>query len=98
MRLRAPAVESADPFSRVLALTLDFAGAAPGPFGEKDLWPHLAHHGISVTGTEGGPAEGAVAEEGGLFVAKVALDYLYARRELSRRLGGDGAYAYGRSG
>ncbi|MHB8351400.1 MAG: hypothetical protein ACYDFT_01705 [Thermoplasmata archaeon] len=98
LRLKSSVPTGPDPFSAVLQSTRAVAARSEGPFAERDLLAQMRADGIAFTAEDGGPAEAALAEEAELFVAKLALDHLYARRELSRRLGGDGTYLYGRSG
>ncbi len=97
LHLSSPGTTS-DPLSEVLERSRAFAAGAEAPFGEGALWSHLAAEGIWFSGEDGGRADGARTDEAGRFLAKLALDLLYARREVSRRLGGDGSYLYARSG
>lgn len=98
MRLRTAAAATADPFSTVLGSARVLAARAEGTFGESALLRQMEADGVSVVSDGADPAGVGSGEAPGLFVAKLALDYLYARRELTRRLGGDGSYVYGRSG
>ena len=95
MRLRLdPSKGTQDPFSYALARGTAYATTVGRPFSPKEFWTALRADGLFLEDGDHPLPEGPEADSAGVFTATLALDHLYARGQLRRRLDPTGNYAY----
>ncbi|HTT26143.1 MAG TPA: hypothetical protein VMH90_04180 [Thermoplasmata archaeon] len=85
-----------DPLTLALSTAEEYAARSERPFTEAELWSVLRSRGLGFAGDPPIPSDSPEGLVRGVFVAKVALDYLYAQRVLKRNMNNRGDYVYSR--